>query len=110
MTEPCVVTGLCRDCKYTDCVTVCPVEPFFQDEFQLYIAPDDVVSGGCIDCKACIPECPVEAIFHVSEVPSQYRESIDLNREKAVELSAGDGGITSKQDAKRGTGCVDPNH
>src|SRR5438552_3709432 len=47
----------CHDCKYTDCVVVCPVECFYQDETMLYIDPVD-----CIDCEAGVPECPVEAI------------------------------------------------
>jgi len=41
----------CFDCKYTDCVAVCPVECFYQDEKMLYIDPVD-----CIDCEACVPE------------------------------------------------------
>src|SRR5205807_3694115 len=49
-----VVCEPCRDCKYTDCVVVCPVDCFYQDERMLYIDPLD-----CIDCGACIPECPV---------------------------------------------------
>ena len=31
---------------------------------QLFIDPEE-----CIDCGACEPECPVEAIFEESEVP-----------------------------------------
>src|SRR6267378_1742642 len=54
----------CNDCKYTDCVAVCPVECFYQDELMLYIDPAD-----CIDCEACVPECPVEAIFAEAHGP-----------------------------------------
>lgn len=39
-----VVCAPCHDCKYTDCVTVCPTDCFYQDEMQLYIDPDE-----CID-------------------------------------------------------------
>src|SRR5215218_9246957 len=53
-----VVCQPCYDCKYTDCVAVCPVECFWQDERMLYIDPEV-----CIDCEACIPECPVVAIW-----------------------------------------------
>src|SRR5262249_38780510 len=59
-----VVCEPCRDCKYTDCVTVCPCDCFYQDDSQLYIDPTE-----CIDCEACVPECPVAAIFHESDVP-----------------------------------------
>ena len=40
----------------------CPVECFYQDDTMLYIDPAD-----CIDCEACVPECPVEAIFRRSQ-------------------------------------------
>ena len=52
-----VVTDNCRGCRFTDCVSVCPVEAFHVDDEMLYINPDV-----CIDCSACVPECPVEAI------------------------------------------------
>jgi ferredoxin len=59
-----VVAAPCFGCKYTDCVVVCPVECFYEGEQILYIHPDE-----CIDCEACVPECPVEAIFHEDNVP-----------------------------------------
>src|ERR1700740_809663 len=62
-----VVCEPCRDCKYTDCVVVCPVDCFYQDESQLYIDPTE-----CIDCGGCVPECPVEAIFLDTDVPAQW--------------------------------------
>lgn len=55
---PYVVCEPCHDCKYTDCVAVCPCDCFYHDDVMLYIDPDQ-----CIDCDACRPECPVEAIF-----------------------------------------------
>jgi ferredoxin len=48
---------------------------------MLYIEPDD-----CIDCEACIYECPVEAIFHEDNVPEAWRGYIDLNRQMAKVL------------------------
>ena len=65
-----IVTRLClRD---TACVEVCPVECMVlgKPEEQwpwLYIDPDT-----CIDCGACVPECPYEAIFPEEEVPFDY--------------------------------------
>ena len=58
-----IVTANCNDCKYTDCCVVCPVECFYQDQMMLYIDPED-----CIDCEACVPECPVEAIFRDEDI------------------------------------------
>jgi ferredoxin len=77
----CVVTEPCHDCKYTDCVAVCPTECFYQDEHMLYIDPDE-----CICCLACITECPVEAIFEDDSVPSQWQRYIELNAERAHAL------------------------
>ncbi len=71
-----VVTESCVDCKYTDCAAVCPVEAFHQLPDRLYINPDT-----CIDCDACVPECPVEAIYPDTAVPEQYTEWITLNAE-----------------------------
>jgi len=33
----------------------------------------------CIDCDACVPECPVEAIYPDDEVPVEWEEYIELN-------------------------------
>ncbi len=76
-----VVTEPCLKCKYTDCVEVCPVDCFHEDETILYIDPDE-----CIDCAACVPECPVEAIFEEDDVPEKWRDYIQLNAEKAPGL------------------------
>src|SRR3569623_13683 len=51
------VTDACIRCKYMDCVEVCPVDCFYEGETMLVINP-----GECIDCNACVPECPAEAI------------------------------------------------
>lgn len=73
-----VVTEPCFGCKYTDCVVVCPVEAFREGENMLYIEPET-----CICCEACVPECPVEAIFHEDNVPAEWRDYIALNAEMA---------------------------
>jgi ferredoxin len=52
-----VITEACIKCKYMDCVSVCPVNCFYEGENMLVISPD-----GCIDCGLCEPECPPEAI------------------------------------------------
>jgi ferredoxin len=76
-----VVTEPCVNCKYTDCVVVCPMECFYADERQLYIAPDD-----CIDCGACVPECPVSAIYLDADVPPHFRDYIQLNADRVKVL------------------------
>ncbi|MEL6111015.1 MAG: 4Fe-4S dicluster domain-containing protein [Planctomycetota bacterium] len=72
-----VVTEPCRGCKDKSCLNVCPVECFHEDEWMVYIDPDE-----CIDCGACVVECPVEAIFHEDDVPKQWLSYIELNRAK----------------------------
>ncbi len=73
-----IVAKPCDGCRYTDCIVVCPVECFYQGETMLYINADE-----CIDCEACVPECPVEAIFHEDDVPEEWKSYIQLNAEKA---------------------------
>ena len=95
-----VVCEPCHDRKYTDCVTVCPCDCFYQDDMQLYIDPEH-----CIDCEACVPECPVGAIFHESNVPEPWARFIQLNAERSAHLIAAGGPITEKQEAKLGVAC-----
>ena len=73
-----VVTEPCFGCKYTDCVVVCPMDCFREGEQMLFIDPDT-----CIDCGACAPECPVEAIFLDADVPENMQGYIALNAEMA---------------------------
>ena len=73
-----VVTARCVDCRYTDCCAVCPVDCFYEtkDPAMLVIDPDT-----CIDCEACVPACPVHAIWPESELPECYTEWTDKNKE-----------------------------
>ncbi len=74
-----VVTGNCDACRFTDCVEVCPVNCFYGDGNMLYINPDE-----CIDCDACVPACPVEAIFSLDDVPGNMKQWIAVNAEKTA--------------------------
>jgi NAD-dependent dihydropyrimidine dehydrogenase PreA subunit len=65
-------------------MTVCPVDCIYEGADQVFIHPDE-----CIDCGLCEPECPVTAIFVDTDVPPQWRHFIELNREKAAEISGG---------------------
>jgi NAD-dependent dihydropyrimidine dehydrogenase PreA subunit len=76
ITEPCIGT------KDTACVDVCPVDcihptkndPDFADSKMLYINPAE-----CIDCGACEPACPVEAIFEEDAVPDAQKQYTAVN-------------------------------
>ncbi len=74
---PHVVTDNCHLCRFTDCVTVCPVECFHADEEHTYIDPEV-----CIDCGACIPACPVHAIYETLDMPDDLRRWIDINAQR----------------------------
>ena len=86
-----VVTEPCVGCKYTDCVVVCPMECFYGDERQLYIDPEE-----CIDCGACIPECPVGAIFLGADVPDQWASYVQLNADRVRVLKPAGARVTEK--------------
>ena len=73
---PFVVTEACIQCKYTDCVVVCPMDCFFEGPNFLAINPDE-----CIDCSVCVPECPVNAIIGATEIAPEQQHFIALNRE-----------------------------
>jgi ferredoxin len=76
--EPCVNT------KDTACVDACPVdcihpkkdEPRFSEEEMLYIDPVE-----CIDCGACVPVCPVSAIFALDDLPEKWKNFTPRNAE-----------------------------
>lgn len=84
-----VVCEPCLKCKYTDCVTVCPVDCFHEDTEMLVIDPDV-----CIDCGACVPECPVQAIYVEEDVPAEWKNYVELNRTKSKTLPT----ITEKKE------------
>ncbi len=68
-----VVTDNCIQCKYTDCVEVCPVDCFYEGENMLVIHPDE-----CIDCGVCEPECPADAIR--SDTEADLEKWLEINR------------------------------
>jgi ferredoxin len=83
--ETCVAYIICEPCigtKDSACVDVCPVdcihprkdEAGFESAQMLYIHPDE-----CIDCGACVPACPVEAIFALDETPEKWANFIAVN-------------------------------
>ena len=94
-----VVTENCVDCKYTSCAAVCPVEAFHEGPDRLYINPET-----CIDCNACVPECPVEAIYPDYDVPEKWASYTDENAEEAGKYPV----IVEEKGALKGPKCVDP--
>ena len=69
------IIGLpCVDVKDRACVEECPVDCIYEGNRMLYIHPDE-----CVDCGACEPVCPTEAIFYEDDVPSDQAEYYDIN-------------------------------
>ena len=62
-----VIAQPCVDVKDRACVDECPVDCIYEGSRALYIHPDE-----CVDCGACEPVCPVEAIYYEDDVPSQW--------------------------------------
>jgi len=78
-----IIAEPCIDVKDTACVDVCPVDCIhpmkdeveaFEKHRQLYIDPEE-----CIDCGACEPVCPVEAIFEEAALPEKWAEYKEIN-------------------------------
>jgi NAD-dependent dihydropyrimidine dehydrogenase PreA subunit len=80
-----VIAEPCIGVKDTACVDVCPVdcihprkdeagEAGFAGASQLYINPEE-----CIDCGACVPVCPVAAIFTLEELPEEWCHFASVN-------------------------------
>ena len=81
-----IVGENCIKCKHTDCVEVCPVDCFYEGENMLVINPDE-----CIDCAACIPECPTEAIYADVDLPEEEISWLEKNEEESVNLPIAEG-------------------
>lgn len=58
------ITDACIDCIHQKCVEECPVDCIYWGDRALYIQPDE-----CIDCGACVPACPEQAIYHEEDLP-----------------------------------------
>jgi NAD-dependent dihydropyrimidine dehydrogenase PreA subunit len=94
-----IITDPCIGTKDSACVDVCPVdcihprkdEPEFETSSMLFIHPEE-----CIDCGACVPACPVTAIYDSPDAtPSNQKDLVDAN---AV-FRAGDADAVAKAEA-----------
>ena len=71
-----VIVSPCVGLKEGSWIGVCPVDCIYttDDDQQMYIEPDE-----CIDCGACVPACPVNAIFLEDRVPANERQYLEIN-------------------------------
>ena len=74
---PFVIAAPCVDVQDQACVRVCPVACIHFEvgkDRKLYIDPHE-----CIDCGACEPACPVEAIYAEFDLPSRWAQYQDID-------------------------------
>ncbi|MBU6146840.1 MAG: 4Fe-4S binding protein [Actinomycetales bacterium] len=69
-----VIADPCVDLKDKSCIEECPVDCIYEGGRMLYIQPDE-----CVDCGACEPVCPVEAIYYEDDVPEAWRGFTEAN-------------------------------
>lgn len=69
-----IIAQPCVDVKDRACVDECPVDCIYEGNRMLYIHPDE-----CVDCGACEPVCPVEAIYYEDDVPAEWANYYDIN-------------------------------
>ena len=71
-----VIALPCVDLKDRACIEECPVDCIYEGDRMLYIQPDE-----CVDCGACEPVCPVEAIYYEDDVPEEWKAYTAVNVE-----------------------------
>jgi NAD-dependent dihydropyrimidine dehydrogenase PreA subunit len=69
-----VIAQPCVDVKDKACIDECPVDCIYEGKRSLYIHPDE-----CVDCGACEPVCPVEAIYYEDDLPSEWSGYLHAN-------------------------------
>ena len=78
-----VIAEPCIDIKDKSCIEECPVDCIYEGDRMLYIQPDE-----CVDCGACEPVCPVEAIYYEDDVPAAWKEFGKVAGEFFVEIGS----------------------
>jgi NAD-dependent dihydropyrimidine dehydrogenase PreA subunit len=81
---PYVIAAPCIDVMDKSCVEECPVDCIYEGDRKLYINPKE-----CIDCGACEPVCPVEAISQDRRVAVEHAGFVEDNRLFFVEILPG---------------------
>ena len=79
-----VIGEPCIDVMDRACVDECPVDCIYEGGRSLYIHPDE-----CVDCGACEPVCPVEAIYYEDDLPDRWKVYTDDNARFFTDLLPG---------------------
>ena len=75
--EPCV------DIRDKACVDECPVDCIYEGDRMLYIHPDE-----CVDCAACEPVCPVEAIVYIDDASDEWQPYVSANADLFADIGS----------------------
>jgi NAD-dependent dihydropyrimidine dehydrogenase PreA subunit len=78
-----VIAEPCVDLLDKACIEECPVDCIYEGARMLYIHPDE-----CVDCGACEPVCPVEAIFYEDDLPEKWNDYTAANVDFFDELGS----------------------
>jgi NAD-dependent dihydropyrimidine dehydrogenase PreA subunit len=78
-----VIAEPCVDVIDKACIEECPVDCIYEGARMLYIHPDE-----CVDCGACEPVCPVEAIFYEDDLPDKWHDYTQANVDFFDELGS----------------------
>ncbi len=76
-----VISLPCIDTMDKACVDECPVDCIYEGDRSLYINPEE-----CVDCGACEPACPVEAIYYEDDLPADEKNMAEVNAEFFADL------------------------
>ena len=68
---PYVIAQPCVDVKDKACVDECPVDCIYEGARSLYINPNE-----CVDCGACEPVCPTEAVLSPKIQPKKLYDAV----------------------------------
>lgn len=98
---PYVIASPCIDIMDRSCIEECPVDCIYEGERKLYVNPKE-----CIDCGACEPVCPVEAITQDRRVADEDTDFIEDNRRFFVEVLPGRGAPLGAPGGSHKTGAI----
>jgi NAD-dependent dihydropyrimidine dehydrogenase PreA subunit len=83
-----VIAQPCVDVKDKACVDECPVDCIYEGQRMLYIHPEE-----CVDCGACEPVCPTQAIYYEDDLPAEWADYLRANADFGKALGS-PGGAT----------------
>jgi ferredoxin len=78
-----IIAQPCADVLDKGCIEECPVDCIYEGHRMMYIHPDE-----CVDCGACEPVCPVEAIYCEDDMPDRWKDYHQINAQFFTDLGS----------------------